>query len=104
MAHISSWSRTRDTTLIRGLNHGWNRTIVTKKAERAHIADDGDADVNPLKPETQDIEDVLVDADGEENKENEEQSFHDLSQHSSQVLSQEQNPDNEDGNDDEAIN
>jgi len=28
-AHISSWSRTRDTTLIRGLNHGWNRTIVT---------------------------------------------------------------------------
>ena len=27
-AHISSWSRTRDTTLIRGLNHGWNRTIV----------------------------------------------------------------------------
>jgi len=21
-AHISSWSRTRDTTLIRGLNHG----------------------------------------------------------------------------------
>jgi len=28
-AHISSWSRTRDTTLIRGLNHGWNRIIVT---------------------------------------------------------------------------
>jgi len=28
-AHISSWSRTRDTTLIRGLNHGWNRAIVT---------------------------------------------------------------------------
>jgi len=27
-AHISSWSRTRDTTSIRGLNHGWNRTIV----------------------------------------------------------------------------
>jgi len=27
-AHISSWSRTRDTTPIRGLNHGWNRTIV----------------------------------------------------------------------------
>jgi len=27
-AHISSWSRTRDTTLIRGLNHGWNRVIV----------------------------------------------------------------------------
>jgi len=26
--HISSWSRTWDTTLIRGLNHGWNRTIV----------------------------------------------------------------------------
>jgi len=28
-AHISSWSRTRDMTLIRGLNHGWNSTIVT---------------------------------------------------------------------------
>jgi len=28
-AHISSWSRTRDTTSIRGLNHGWNRTIVS---------------------------------------------------------------------------
>jgi len=28
-AHISSWSRTRDTTSIRSLNHGWNRTIVT---------------------------------------------------------------------------
>jgi len=27
-AHISSWSRTRDTTLICGLNHRWNRTIV----------------------------------------------------------------------------
>jgi len=27
-AHISSWSRTRDPTSIRGLNHGWNRTIV----------------------------------------------------------------------------
>jgi len=27
-AHINSWSGTRDTTLIRGLNHGWNRTIV----------------------------------------------------------------------------
>jgi len=29
-AHISSWSRTRDTTSIRGLNHGWNRTIVNR--------------------------------------------------------------------------
>jgi len=27
-AHISSWSRTRDTTLIRGLDHGWNRTFI----------------------------------------------------------------------------
>jgi len=27
--HISSWSGTRDTTPIRGLNHGWNRAIVT---------------------------------------------------------------------------
>jgi len=26
--HIGSWSRTRDTTLIRGLNHGWNRTFI----------------------------------------------------------------------------
>ena len=26
-AHISSWSRTWDTTLICGLNHGWNRTL-----------------------------------------------------------------------------
>ena len=30
-AHISSWSKTQDTTLIRGLNHGWNRTIVVMK-------------------------------------------------------------------------
>jgi len=29
-AHISCWSRTRDTTLIRGLNHRWNRTIVNR--------------------------------------------------------------------------
>jgi len=27
-AHISSWAGTRDATLIHGLNHGWNRTIV----------------------------------------------------------------------------
>jgi len=27
--HSSSRSRTRDTTLIRGLNHGWNRTFIT---------------------------------------------------------------------------
>jgi len=27
-AHISCWSRTRDATSIRALNHGWNRTIV----------------------------------------------------------------------------
>jgi len=33
-AHISSWSRTRDTTLIRGLNHGWNRTIVNMALQR----------------------------------------------------------------------
>jgi len=26
--HISSWSRTCDTTLIRGLNHGWNRAFI----------------------------------------------------------------------------
>jgi len=29
--HSSSRSRTRDTTLIRGLNHGWNRTFVTRQ-------------------------------------------------------------------------
>ena len=28
-AHISSWLRTRDTTAIHGLNHGWNRVIAT---------------------------------------------------------------------------
>jgi len=55
----------------------------TKKAKRAHIADDDDADVNPLKDATQDIDSVLVDADGEEegNKQNEENSIQDLSQH-----------------------
>jgi len=33
-AHISFWSRTRDTTLIRGLNHGWNRTIVNHNKQQ----------------------------------------------------------------------
>jgi len=56
------------------------------------------------KAATQDIEDILVDADAEENKQNEENSFQDLSQHSSQELSQEQNPDDEDANDDDAVN
>jgi len=74
---------------------------TTKKAKRAH---DDDGNVDPLKAATQDIEDVLVDTDAEENKQNKENSFQDLSQHSSQALSQEQNPNNEDGNDDEAIN
>jgi len=37
----------------------------TKNAKRAHIADDDDADVDPLKPATQDIEDVFVDTDAE---------------------------------------
>jgi len=37
MAHISSWSRTQDTTLIRGLNHGWNRTIVTPLDENVIV-------------------------------------------------------------------
>jgi len=36
-AHISSWSRTRDTILIHGLNHGWNRTIVTPLNESVII-------------------------------------------------------------------
>jgi len=75
-----------------------------KKANRAHIADDDDADVDPLKAARQDIEDVLVDVDMEENEQNEENSFQDLSHHSSQELSQEQNPDNEDGNDDDTVN
>jgi len=30
-AHISSWSRTRDATLIRGLNHAWNRAFIKIK-------------------------------------------------------------------------
>jgi len=34
-AHISSWSRTRDATLIRGFNHGWNHTIVKTPATLA---------------------------------------------------------------------
>jgi len=76
----------------------------TKKAKPAHIADDDDHDVDPLKPATQDIEDILVDADAEENEQNEENGFQDLSQHSSQELLQAQNADNEDGNDDDDVN
>jgi len=37
-------------------------------------------------------------------KQNEECSFQDLSQHLSHELSQEQNPDNEDGNNDDTVN
>jgi len=37
-AHISSWSRTRDTTSIRGLNHGWNRTIVSGSSTARSIS------------------------------------------------------------------
>jgi len=53
-----------------------------------------DADVDPLKDATQDIDSVLVDGDGEEEEkeQNEENSIWDLFQHSSQELSQEQNP------------
>jgi len=36
-AHISSWSRTRDMILIRGLNHGWNCTIVTPLDENVIV-------------------------------------------------------------------
>jgi len=36
-AHISSWSRTRDTTSIRGLNHGWNRTIAKRMTHNLFV-------------------------------------------------------------------
>jgi len=39
--HKSSWSGTQDTTLICGLNHGWNRTFVNVhlgSKQRRHIA------------------------------------------------------------------
>ena len=36
-AHISSWSRTRDTTLIFCLNHGWNRSVVTPLDENVIV-------------------------------------------------------------------
>ena len=79
--------------------------VNNKKAKRAHIADDDDADDDPIKPETPKIEDVLVNADGEEeeNQQNDEHSVHDLSQPSElsqEELSQEQ----KDGNNEDAIN
>jgi len=78
----------------------------TKKPKRTHIPDDDDADVDPLKLATQDIEDVLVDTDAEEeeNEHNEEINFKDLSQHWSEEFSQEQNRDDEDGDDDDMSN
>jgi len=78
----------------------------TKKPKRTHIPDDDDdADVDPLKVATQDIENILVDTDAEEEENDEEINFEDLSQHSSEeLLSQEQNPDNEDGNNDDMSN
>jgi len=62
--------------------------------------------LDPLKDATQDIENILVDTDGEEeeNEQNWENSIHDLSQQKSQELSQEHNADDEDGNDDDAVN
>jgi len=53
----------------------------------------------PLKDATEDIDDILVDTDGEEeeNKQKDENSIYDLSQHSSQDFSQEQNVHDQDG-------
>jgi len=70
-----------------------------KKAKHAHIADDDDANVDPLKDATEDIDSVLLDADAEDNKEDDENSFHDLSHDLSQ-----QNVDDSDGHNDDMSN
>jgi len=70
-----------------------------KKAKRAHIADDDDTNIDPLKDATQDIESILVDTDGEDNEQNKENSFQDF-----QDVSQEQNVDDADGDNDDMSN